>query len=121
MHQFCSLLITGERCKKYTKDGEPACRVPKQRGGDPFFDAIPVNQLFNDDTRDLIRSKTGEKIIKKNPYKDNEAIGNGAPSKDEYIMHEDFEGSLIFNHEIGHKQMFCNRGLGISAKKCLIL
>ena len=79
---------------KYVHDGTRVCRVPKQRGGDAHFDAIPVNQLFDENSIKLIRQKTGDRIIKENPFKDNEGTGAEAESKDEYVMDDEFKGKL---------------------------
>ena len=48
--------------------------------------------MFNEETIKLIRAKTGDQIIQENPYKDNEGIGYNAPSKDEFIMNDDYLG-----------------------------
>ena len=86
------MLSSGERCYKYEKDGVKSCRVSVQRGGSAHYDGVPLTKIVKDETRMLVRDKSGDLIIMKNPDKDNESIGPEAPSKEEFILTEDFKG-----------------------------
>ena len=86
------MLYSGERCLKYEKDGVKSCRVSVQRGGSAHYDGVPLEKILEDETMKLVHDKSGELIIMKNPHKGNEGIGPEAPSKEEFILTEDFKG-----------------------------
>ena len=69
-----------------------SCRVSVQRGGPAYYDGIPLDKILKDDTVILVRDKSGDLIIMKNPNAHNEGIGPEAPSKEEFILTEDFKG-----------------------------
>ena len=87
--------LSGERCLKYVKNEIPTCRVPRQKGGPSHFEAIPVTKLFDEETKNLVRSKTDDEMIKINPYCDNEGCEVDAPPKDEFVMNEQYKGSIM--------------------------